>query len=631
MSENFGPLGRTVFERTYARPTAYGLETWGEMTRRVIAGNVQLGPGTEDTEELVARLEDMRILPAGRHLWASGSASGLGLFNCHRAGWGTNLADHFTFTFDQLMLGGGLGANYSSEYLEPLPPVVAETYVRFGKTEGDISFVIEDSRQGWVLALKHLIDVSTQPSDSPRYVVFDTTKVRPAGSPIRGFGGIASGPQPLIKMLVDVAALLRAARLNGGGHLSPLEAMGIDHAIAACVISGNVRRSARMSILHWRDAHIFDFINCKADPEKHWSTNISVEIDDAFWDDLEAQAPHAVAVMAAVSEAMLTDGEPGLYNSSLASVGERGDVRSTNPCGEIALEAWEQCTLGHVNLAHPAHQDPEMLAESFALMGRFLVRATLAPSSDTKQQAIKAINRRIGVGFFGFQEWLAYRGVKYSQAVHDPSVAEALSSWKLAVQNAADAEALRLGVARPIKYTTVAPTGSIAKLPGVSEGMHPIYARHFKRLVRYADGSSELARLAAAGHPVEPCIYSANTSVVTFFVEDAAVEKFGDIIESVDEIPLYKLLATQALVQKHYADNAVSFTANVAAGQYSPEALTVILGIVGRELKGTTIFPDMSRPQSPLQRLTLEEFEAATIKETGQALDDCVTGACPIR
>jgi hypothetical protein len=62
-------------------------------------------------------------------------------------------------------------------------------------------------------------------------------------------------------------------------QLSALDAMDIDHAIARCVVAGNVRRSARMSIKHWLDPDILDFIGCKADTGAHWSTNISVEVD----------------------------------------------------------------------------------------------------------------------------------------------------------------------------------------------------------------------------------------------------------------------------------------------------------------------------------------------------------------
>src|SRR5690606_4664844 len=154
--------------------------------------------------------------------------------------------------------------------------------------------------------------------------------------------------------------------------------MQIDHRIAECVVAGNVRRSARMSIKSWKDEDIFDFIECKLDWTDHWSTNISVEIDDEFFSALKRKKDpfhnHAVEVYHRCVAGMLENGEPGFYNISLASDGELGDVGSTNPCGEIALEPWENCNLGHVNVSS-YFDDFEGSKEAFRLMTRFLIRA----------------------------------------------------------------------------------------------------------------------------------------------------------------------------------------------------------------------------------------------------------------
>src|SRR5207244_2568721 len=148
---------------------------------------------------------------------------------------------------------------------------------------------------------------------------------------------------------------------------------------------------------------------------KHWTTNISVEVDDEFFEAVSNRDPHANAVLDQTIRGMLRNGEPGFYNSSLASKHERGDVRATNPCEEIPLEEWEACILGHVNLARGTAQERD---EAFHLMARFLVRATFAPKSDPKQEEVVSRNRRIGVGFFGLQEWMAQRGLSYKDHNH---------------------------------------------------------------------------------------------------------------------------------------------------------------------------------------------------------------------
>lgn len=649
----WGPIGREVFERTYARPTETGKESWPETVGRVAFGNESFGGllGSADGEALAERMLGFGVLPGGRHLWATGSGSGLGLMNCFRAGWGPGLADHFTFLFDMLMLGGGVGANYSREYLETLERPMVELGVAFqmelahpdraafvesGLPEfrgaSPYVFHVGDSREGWVAALRHLFNVSVFPAAGKRAdVVFDVSGVRGAGAPIVGFGGTASGPVPLMRMLADVARILNEYR---GEPLRGLAAMEIDHAIASCVVAGNVRRSARMSIMHWRDPDVLAFIDCKADGASHWSTNISVEVDNQFWNPPSGLRAHRDRVLSAVAAGMHRNGEPGFYNSELASYGEPGDVRATNPCGEISLEEWEACNLAHVNLADPRHQDPEVLLESFRLAARFAMRASTQSAGNVRSDDVKARNNRLGVGVFGWQEWLAARGLRYSDvSPNNLMIQLTLTNWRLAVREAADAEADRLGVPRPVKVTTVAPTGTVAKMPGTTEGIHPVYAKRFIRRVRYADSDPALEGLRAAGHPMEPCVYTAGTTVVSFFVEDAAVVRYGDVIQDVSELSLDELLANQACWQMFYADNAVSFTCNFDPSVTRVAEIEEALLRWGPRLKGTTLFPELGMAQSPMERLSEEEWEEAAVTvSVGQSIDDqCASGACPVR
>jgi ribonucleoside-triphosphate reductase len=651
----WGPNGQEVFERTYARTKPDGTkETWEDTVARVVDGNLALVPVRyhlpSERERLYSLILNFHAIPAGRHLWTSGVPGRQYNRNCHRAGWGPRLSDHFTFLFSELMKGGGVGANYSSEYLRTLPPIRGD--VRLVITcqrshpdwdevspyvnDGDLAVLdttanritVEDSREGWVLALGELIDAFT--IGGRQTIILDLSKVRERGRPISGFGGTASGPGPLAQSLATVHDILTKLK---GYALTPLDAMALDHALATCVVAGNVRRSARMSILHWADPFIFDFIACKADHLSNWSTNISVEVDDAFFMALDANDPHATAVFNAVTEGMLSNGEPGFFNSYLASEGETGDVRSTNPCGEIALEPWESCNLGHVNLAAFDHRDRAGLREAFTLMARFLVRATFADLTDPRQAEVESNNRRIGVGIFGFQEWLVSQGISYSKSWQSNRVRTDLDVFRNYVEAEAERYANELGIPCPVKTTTVAPTGTIAKLPGVSEGIHPVYARFFERRIRYSADDPKVAELAAQGHQVEACLYTANTKAVVFHVKDTILERFpekSDLVESVEEIDIADLLAVQAMVQFHYANNAVSFTANIPADT-SLETLRGAVRYWLPELKGTTVMPDASRPQAPYTRITEEAYEAATDHGVGEAYDECASGACPVK
>ena len=190
-----------------------------------------------------------------------------------------------------------------------------------------------------------------------------------------------------------------------------------------------------------------------------------------------------------------------------------------------------------------------------------------------------------------------------------------------------------------IKVTTVAPTGTIAKLPGKSEGIHPIYGKYFKRRVRYADSDPKIEELRRQGLHIEPCIYNSNTLVVTFICKDALVEEVealglnaNELVEGANEVSLADHLAVQAMFQEEYADNAVSFTVNVEPGKYTiDQAMGTIIHYLPR-IKGTTIMVDASRAQSPYERLSKEEFEKlAHLSTVAQGEMDCSTGACPIR
>lgn len=646
------PLAEIVYRRTYSRTKENGTqETWRDTVERVVAGNLALVPEEfheENERERLTYLIGNRIaIPAGRHLWSSGAnTTGTALFNCHRAGWSTGFAGHCAFNFDQLMLGGGVGANFSSEYYKKMKPFLGRIVPRFTCSSDHEDFAameelldlsdsfdpiphiyhkIADSREGWVAALQLLLDLSI--NSVPQTIVYDVSEVRCAGSLIKGFGGIASGPLPLIQMLAEVAALIHR---NLGHRPNPLLAMEIDHETACCVVAGNVRRSARMSILHWKDPYIFEFIHCKEDQSKHWTTNISVEVDDEFFAALDQNDPHANKVLNEVIRGMLHNGEPGLYNSALASKHERGDVRATNPCGEIPLEEWEACILGHVNLARGTAQERD---EAFRLMARFLLRSTFAPKSDPKQEEVVSRNRRIGVGFFGLQEWMAQRGLSYKDRSHH-RLEENLDHWYNVVRRSADLYSLDLGIPCPIKVSTVAPTGTIAKLAGTTEGIQPIFAPYYLRRVRFSDNDPAMPKT----YPMEPCSYNAKTTVISVPCTDPVVQRIGDYVPGSADITIEEMLRIQVAVQKHYADNSISVTINIPT-KSDPEELRQAVIQYLQQIKGLTVFPTLSRAQSPLEVITRDQYNSLNHKteqvhysETDDSLiEECQSGSCPIK
>lgn len=668
---NWGPTGQLVYERTYSRTKPDGSkETWPETVERVVDGNLALVDERfeleGEREDLIRLMTDFKILPGGRHLWASGVKNAQHLFNCWVAGWTDKPSDHFEFTFMRLMEGGGVGANYSNRFLGDYPVVQQDLWVHIVcdpehpdyqqmLDEGLLSpvydpdwagaFVVEDSREGWAAALTDLIDTHYRDEVSHFERVYDVSRVRAAGAKLKTFGGRASGPAPLARMLIDVCEILSELAIDGL-HLDGISAMEIDHAIASCVVAGGVRRSARMSMMDWDDDQIFDFIHCKQQTGKHWTTNISVEVDEEFWQGIQDGWPHAQEILKQISTGMVRNGEPGFWDSSLSNVGEPNEVICTNPCGEITLEAWEPCNLGHVNLAafvlENGHTDIMGLIKAHQLMTRFLIRATFSPVADPKSREVLDRNRRIGVGHFGVASYLAMTGRRYSLTPKDRTFRMDLQSWAAAVDDAAIDFCHQLRIPVPVKKRTIAPTGTIAKMPGVSEGIHPIFSKYFDRRIRFNLNSDQetLHRMMLEGYEIEKDLYAPNTAVVVIPTKDSLVQAVEDIfgpghesiVEAASDLTLHQMLAFQVMYQELWADNAVSFTANVDPEAYNWEEVAEQLTYYGGRLKGATIFPEASIPQAPYTRITKEEYEAATASAVADGVDeDCANGSCPIR
>jgi adenosylcobalamin-dependent ribonucleoside-triphosphate reductase len=669
---NWGPTGQLVYERTYSRVKPDGTkETWPETVERVVDGNLALVderhqlPG--EREKLIEMMSNFQVLPAGRHLWASGVTNAQHLFNCWVAGWTEKPSDHFEFTFMRLMEGGGVGANYSNKYLAQYPAVknplkveiVCDSehpdYQELAKagllsidynSDWAGAFQIEDSREGWAAALVDLIDTHYRDGVEHDHRVYDVTRVRPAGAKLKTFGGRASGPMPLAKMLREVSTVLTG---KVGSMLTGIDGMEIDHAIAQCVVAGGVRRSARMAMMHWADPQIEKFMTIKQESLSHWTTNISVEVDDTFWYQAkQGPAWHASKVMSRMAVGMVRNGEPGFWDSSLSNTGEPNPVVCTNPCGEITLEPWEPCNLGHVNMAGfltpSGKTDYLSLLDAHRLMTRFLIRATFSEVGDPKSREVLDRNRRIGVGHFGVASFLALTGKKYSKAPADKHFKNLLRELAREVDRSAEEFCHDLRIPVPVKKRTIAPTGTIAKMPGVSEGVHPIFAKYFIRRVRLSkvdpDQVSMAEKYAAEGFLVEDDMYADNTSVVSIPTKDslvqAVVDRFGrdgeEIVEAADDLSLQEMLAFQALYQTHWADNAVSFTANVDPALYKGEQVQEEVVRFAGKLKGATIFPEASMPQAPYERLTKEEYEDAQAKQIADGVDEeCGTGGCPVR
>lgn len=284
----FNGLGEITYYRTYSRLKSDGTnEHWWETVRRVVEGTyrtqerwvnaMHLGwdpaRAQESAQEMYDRIFTMKFLPPGRGLWAMGSAltEERGLFaatlNCAfvstaalDAHW--DPAEPFCWLMEASMLGIGVG--FDTKGAGTLMIVAPE---------GDDTFVVPDDREGWVEALRRLLNAYFRGAPLPH---FDYRLIRPAGTPIKGFGGQAGGPECLEGLLEPVQTLLQA---HVGQTITSRVITDICNLIAKCVVAGNTRRSALIAFGEPDDDAFLNLKNYEANPERAafgWTSNNSV-------------------------------------------------------------------------------------------------------------------------------------------------------------------------------------------------------------------------------------------------------------------------------------------------------------------------------------------------------------------
>lgn len=725
VTPHWGELGWVTYKRTYARwlPEKNRSENWDETVKRVIEGNINLDPRLKDSpsnevvDELTNEAKDLFKLvyglgatPSGRNLWVSGTdyqkRNGDSLNNCwfiairpQQYGDSHIVPDYlgqkqkavsmpFSFLFDQLMKGGGVGFSVVQDNIKKIPAVdnkidltividkKSASYadsVKLGATDKAewakqnedksdyIYYNLPDTREGWVLANARLIDMhfNQTNSENKTKLVLDISRIRPYGAKIHGFGGTASGPMPLVEMLFDINNIINN-RVNS--NLTSVDCTDICNLIGKTVVAGNVRRSAELALGTSTDQ---DFITMKQDKDKlyhhRWASNNSVAIDSNF-NEYEP-----------IANGIRENGEPGIVNLDLSRNYGRiidgyqkdidGDVEGTNPCGEISLGNGEPCNLFEV-FPYIAEQENWDLKDVFRLATRFAKRVTFSDYDWEISRNIIYKNRRIGVSMSGIQDWLlndlGHRvvtgfedatdeetGEKIKKPIYDPQGIKMVTAAYQAVIDADKEYSKTLNCNESIKHTTVKPSGTVAKLAGASEGMHFHYAGYLIQRIRFQASDPLLKALDACGYYSEPDIYSPNTTCVEFPLRAAHADSKN--FASAGTVSIEEQFATQAFLQTYWSDNAVSCTVTFQSDE--GDKITSLFKQYRHVIKSTSLLPYYggSLKQAPKEPIDKEKYEERKAQITGDVAQvfaeqnddqkdlelvdqtDCESGACPVK
>lgn len=588
----FDGLGEIVYLRTYSRLKADGTqEVWHDTVQRVVEGNISIykdyckknkfffDQNYWDTiaQRMAQYIFDMKFLPPGRGLWALGSQyvydrGSAALNNCGYTEV-TELSRDAAWLMDMLMCGVGIG--FSTHKMN-------DTQFYAPNSKHVTRYTIPDTREGWVESIRRLISCYEGPNRPVVY--FNYEKIRKEGEPIKGFGGTASGPAPLLKLHDRVRNFLDARVAQVPEYTNVRLIADVMNAIGACVVAGNVRRSAELATGVLTDDIFLDLKNYERFPDRQelgWMSNNSILLEqpedflllpeiahrlvqrwpngdvryfDAVGNDIELDfdgSPTGKRLTKSQGKPKVT-GDPGIIN--LMSTQKYGRFKEKiygpdnavgfNPCAEQPLADKELCCL--VEVFPTRCEDEFEVYEAMRLATIFASIVSLLPTHSEETNAVIEQNHRIGVSVSGIADWLDGSSIAHLTSILRYGYEEVVRPTNKKFME-------HLNLKPSIRVTTVKPSGTISQLAGVSPGMHWPTFRYAIRRVRMSMHSPLIPLLADAGYPIEMDTYSDNTAVVEFPIDQGKTR-------SAQEVSMWEQASMNAFLQREWSDNGVSCT-----------------------------------------------------------------------
>jgi len=605
-------LGEVTFIRTYSRVKEDGTkERWHEVCRRVIEGmySVQKNHAKDNrlpwndnkaqksAQEAFQRMFELKWTPPGRGLWAFGTPmtmekrNSASLQNCAMVS--TRDIDRndpgalFAWVMDALMLGIGVGFDTLGQ---------DKQMSIYAPTEPAVVYEIPDTREGWVESVRYLINSYLRQNQSIQEFTYDL--IRPLGSPIKGFGGVASGPAPLIELHTRIRNVIGS---RAGELLDSRAIVDLVNLIGTCVVSGNVRRSATLALGAAEDEGFINLKNPEVFPERNsydpekpgwaWMSNnsISATVGTKYEDYVDLIADN---------------GEPGFIWLDVArEYGRLKDapdykdsrIMGFNPCAEQPLESYELCTLVEVHLNR--HESKEDFLKTLKFAYLYGKTVTLMPTHWQQTNGIMQRNRRIGTSLTGIASFADTSGL--------PALREWMDEGYNKIRHYDHKYSEWLCVRESVRVTTVKPSGSVSLLSGATPGVHwGPGGEFYLRAIRFGNTDPMIYLFKAAGYKVEDDVVSANTSVVYFPV--ASGHK-----RSEKQVSLFEKIGLAATAQKYWSDNGVSVTLSFDKEEET-KFIAPALNMYEGQLKAVSFLPMGNKTylQQPYTEITREEYNS---------------------
>ena len=508
----------------YARylPEQQRRETWGETVDRYVNyfGEKFELPSLL-TSDLREAIYSKNVMPSMRCLMTAGEAltrDNIAGYNCAYMA-----VDHVRAFGESLyiqMNGTGLGFSVERQYISKLPEVADEFF------ETDTTIVVRDSKLGWATALDEYVRLLY----SGKMPKVDTSKLRPAGAPLKTFGGRASGPWPFERMFINVGNVFKGAR---GRKLTSIEVHDVMCHIGECVVVGGVRRTSLISLSNHSDermrhAKMGNWFT--ENPQRSLSNNSICYTEKP---DMGSFMREWLSIYESRS------GERGIFNRQACRdmLPERRDSDhefGCNPCSEIILRPGQFCNLTEV-VALPS-DDIDSLMDKVRY-------ATILGTLQSCLTDFKFLRkgwtdnceeeRLLGVSITGIYDCPFLIKSK-------PEELQRLKGEAIAV-NRKWAEILKINPSTAI--TCVKPSGTVSQLCNSASGIHPRWSQNYTRRVRNDKKDPLSEAMIEAGIPCEEDKHNSEAWVFSFPMKSPTKSLTRHEVTPISQLELWKHFA----------------------------------------------------------------------------------------
>ena len=639
MPDNFLPTSYQEFIHLsrYSRwlPEEGRRETWNETVTRYFdffTDHVKEMTGFKIDKDLRNDLEmavlEQRVMPSMRCLMTAGEAlkrENIAGYNCSYVA--VNRIQAFDEILYILMNGTGVGFSVERQFVSELPLVAEEFH------ETDTVIVVADSKLGWAKAYKELVGL-LYIGQIPKW---DLSKIRPAGAPLKTFGGRASGPAPLENLFNFTVNVMRGSK---GRRLSSLECHDIVCKIAEVVVVGGVRRSALISLSNLSD-----------DRMRHAKSG-------SWWEQnsQRALANNSACYTEKPDMGIFMDewtalynsksGERGIFNRASANkMAEKNGRRTvegyefgTNPCSEIILRDREFCNLSEVVVRSSDTKESLLHKVRLAtILGTFQSTLTNFKYVSAAWKKNCSEERLLGVSLTGIMDSRLTNG-KERNLDH---LLESLKAEAVAV-NKEFAE--KMGIPQSVAITCVKPSGTVSQLVDAASGIHARHNPFYIRTVR-GDKKDPLTKMMTdVGFPVEDDVMNpTNTAVFSFPMKVGSSAVFRTDMTAIEQLELW------LTYQKHWCEHKPSVTISVKEEEWMEVGAWVYKHFDFMSGVSFLPFSEHTYQQAPYQDTDkegyefllkqmpkkvdwskLSEYEMSDMTVGSQELA-CVAGACEIQ